>query len=224
MLMSDLGPNPWLALPPRPPYVVPADAAVLDRLRRDYGLHFDVLPAPYAGDPARATVCILTLNPGYAVTDAGDERQPRYREQRRAALTFRAEWPFPYLDPALADTGGGRYWQGRLRALVDAAGDPRRVAERLMLIEHFPYASHRFDALPEILPSQPYSFRLAGELARRGCVMIVARRLREWQLAVPELVERRAHVVHTLVPRSGSLSPATLGQAPFERVVAALRG
>jgi hypothetical protein len=218
-----MGGNPWVSLPRQAPYVLPEDLAVLDGLRREYGLHLDVLPAPYAGDPVRATVCILTLNPGYAETDHEDHLLPRYFDQRIAALTFKAEWPFPYLDPQLATTGGGRYWQSRLRRVLAEVGDAKRVAQRLMIVEHFPYASQRFDALPEILPSQVFSFRLVGELARRGCLMVVVRRLREWQLAVPELIERNDQVLRVLVPRSGFISPGTLGPQAFERVVAALK-
>lgn len=56
-----------------------------------------------------------------------------------------------------------------------------------MVVEHFPYASVRFDPLPEVLPSQLYSFRLVSRLVEGGCLVIVGRRLRERQLAVPEL-------------------------------------
>jgi hypothetical protein len=124
-VIGQIGANPWLALPREPPYVLPDDAAVLSRLPRDYGLHLDVLPAPFAGDPKRTRVCILTLNPGFAETDADDHRKARYVDQRLAALAFRADWPFPYLDPKLADTGGGRYWQSRLGPVIAAVGDAR---------------------------------------------------------------------------------------------------
>ena len=53
--------------------------------------------------------------------------------------------------------------------------------------------------------------------------MIVARRLREWQLAVPELVERRAQVIQSRTPRTGYVTERTLGPERFARVVAALR-
>jgi hypothetical protein len=139
-----MGGNPWVSLPRQAPYVLPEDLAVLDGLRREYGLHLDVLPAPYAGDPERATVCILTLNPGYAETDHEDHLLPRYFDQRIAALTFKAEWPFPYLDPQLATTGGGRYWQSRLRRVLAEVGDAKRVAQRLMIVGAFPV---RFPAL-----------------------------------------------------------------------------
>ena len=91
-----------------------------------------------------------------------------------------------------------------------------------VIVEHFPYASRSFDSLPEILPSQAYSFRLVGDLARRGCLVVVPRRLREWQLAVPELIERPRHIIRVRYPRSGYISPATLGEEPFARVVSRL--
>src|SRR5713226_9347196 len=98
----------------QPPYVLPRDQKRLDGWPPS-SLRFDVLPAPMVGDPRRARVWLLMLNPGFAEGELEDEEGDNYyRAQRRLALIGQARYPFWPLDPDLSWTVGGRYWANRL--------------------------------------------------------------------------------------------------------------
>ena len=84
--------NPWLQLSDMPPFIAPADAETLDRLRGrlvgDYELRLDLLPQPWTGNVNTAEVLVLALNPGFRTEDHADLQNRDYAEQWRLALSF----------------------------------------------------------------------------------------------------------------------------------------
>ena len=117
--------NPWLAIPDQPPYIAPEDGDLLrrvaNRLRDRYDLKLDLLPQPWTGNVNTADIFLLTLKPGFSHDDDIEIRDPDYHEQWRLALSFETRVPFYFLDPAFQGTGGYRYWNKRLRDLIDGA-------------------------------------------------------------------------------------------------------
>jgi hypothetical protein len=208
--------NPWLALPERPEFVLKEDGAVLSRyprVRNNLGL--DVLPVPYMSNPARASIYLLTLNPGYHPRDLTFERcEPDYVEQRKASLVFESRWPLVSLDPAFSFSGGFDYWRSRLRGVVvalaakDAHHDENAawqlVAERVMVIQFFPYRSISDPDCPEVLPSQKFTFKLVQGALDSGALIVLLRAIRQWSAQVPDLDS--AAVLKPAVARSGRLS------------------
>lgn len=76
--------NPWRSLPTKAPFVLDIDrdgiASFEHRVNArgktaDYGFHVELLPSPFIGNP-RASVVLLSLNPGFSErdeTDYGDQ-------------------------------------------------------------------------------------------------------------------------------------------------------
>ena len=156
--------NPWLDLPPEPPFVAPADARSLARLRRladdRSALKLDLPPQPWTGNPNTAEVFMLVLNPGFSPDDYVEFGNADYAEQWRLALSFQTRTPFYFLDPAFSGTGGYRWWARRLRELIAEVG-LEAVAQRVMCIEHFPYNSVSFKPLGRYPPQSALHVRRA---------------------------------------------------------------
>jgi hypothetical protein len=163
---------------------------------------------------------LLGLNPGYSATD------PKWhsREDFRRALLLNLKhelkgYPFYPLDPAFQESGAGQWWHKRIRWLQSESKlDPRTFAERIMVIEWFPYHSVSFEAPRTKLPSQEYSFQLARSVV--GSKVVVGMRSRQrW-----EKVDLRLGKINYLSnPRCGHVSRGNMDGSSFSEILTVLR-
>jgi hypothetical protein len=167
--------------PGAPPFVLDGDLEVLnsDRSRRaivthqtweeasrasdfcvpgDRRLHLGLLPQPFFGDLRRASIYVLSLNPGLGPGDYfGEYEVPGYRAALLANLQQQRQdvaIPFLLLDPKFAWHGGFDWWHGKLAKLIQrlalnwrvSYSEARsRLAGRLASIELLPYHSAGFN-------------------------------------------------------------------------------
>src|SRR2546425_889427 len=141
--------NPWRQLPEAPPFVLPEDDKVLRRypkLREN--LRLDFLPVPFHGSD-RADILLLSLNPGARINTLEDDET--FVKERRPGLLFESTslFPFSCLNPAFSNTAGYDYWNRRLGSLIERVGR-EVVAQRVLLVEYFPYRSSTWRPVPEL--------------------------------------------------------------------------
>lgn len=154
--------NPWVHIPPTPPYVLDCDAASLlafnRKARPEYRVELNLLPDPYIGLPD-SPVMLLALNPGFAPADLRTHQDTAFRERCLANLHQRQQrYPFYYLDPKLP--GGGRtYWEAKLRQPIRDF-DRQRVARSVACVQYFPYHSQSYGGSLGQIPSQQYTFEM----------------------------------------------------------------
>lgn len=216
--------NPWPDAPTEAPFIAPCDRQTIDLvLAADpegrSELHFEVLPEPYAGDPQRAGVVLLSLNPGWGNTEPLEQGGgvDDWNDELRRNLSFKATTPFVHIDPRFrATTGGGRWWSKRLRRLAEATSW-EQVGERLMVLEFFGYHSHTWRSLPLPLPSQAFTFQLVRETMDRGCLIVVTRGLGQWVWNVPELYTYE-RVIRLNSQRWVGLSPGNMPEGDFDGI------
>jgi hypothetical protein len=123
----------------------------------DQRLHLGLLPMPFIGDLRRATIYILSLNPGLGPHDYyGEYKVPAYRRALLANLKQKfnpGTVPFLFLDPQYSWHGGFRWWHGKLRGIIAKLADIEgiafanartKLANEIASIELFPYHSSRF--------------------------------------------------------------------------------
>ncbi len=129
-------------------------------------------------------------------------------------------YPFYPLNPEFCWTGAGTWWQQNLRKLFELGGlDPGVVAERLCVIEWFPYHSVKGKRLPleQVCPSQDYSFSLAKRAL--GQKLVVGMRARSrWGI----VDSRLGNIPYLKNPQRVSVSPNNAGEQLFWDIVAAL--
>jgi len=218
-MTTDETSNPWLDLPDKAPYVLPVDREVLvKRPARAKNLRLKVLPDPFIGDPASAALVLLALNPGFRPEDIDlNMKSELFIEQNRLNLQHKSIPPFYYFHPGLGFTGGNIWWSRILRTLLNTGLLREELAQKLMIIQYFPYHSKEYTDLGAILPSQHYSFELVRKVMADSKPIVIMRSESLWLKAVPELVTYPYFKLRN--PRNPAISPANLGEENFSRLL-----
>lgn len=164
---------------------------------------------------------LLSLIPGVSEEDRQVHARPSFRAAVRRNLRHEPQpYPFYYLDPA--EEGPGHAWcRKHLRPVLERVA-AEQVAQRLLMVQYFPYHASRFAHERLQLPSQSSSFTLVRQAVARNAVVVVLRSERLWLEAVPELAGHGR--LYRLRSRQNSmLSPRNCPDG-FEEVVGALSG
>ncbi len=208
--------NPWFALPTAGPFVLPEDSAAVDafnaRLPARSPCRIDVeavIPEPFVGAVLTAPVIVLQLNPGSDETNAAAHAVPEFRVALLANLRHElTDWPFYFLHPRFrVSQPGGRWWTGKTRKLAEVV-PLKRLAERLAVVEWFPYKSPRY-RLGCTVRSQEYGFSLVSDAMRRGALIVISRSHALWRKSVPALQDYRRQLTLASV-QNVALTPNNL--------------
>ena len=224
--------NPWEALPKKAPYILPTDRATItafnQRASERFGIVEHLMPVPYLGSP-EAPVVLLNLNPGYHPDDETRQVTPRFVRASRECLahdTKKFPFGFYFLDPLIEGTDddmgpGTRWWcKGVFPRLLEDFGN-EVLARTFFCVEYFPYRSHEFRHLGNVLESQEYSFELVRAAMRRRALIIILRSGPRWCDAIPELARyARAFSLNSL--RNPRLSPRNCPDG-FPHILRALK-
>lgn len=204
--------------------------------RKDTSLHVGLLPVPYIGYLARASVFILLLNPGLSPGDYFAEHQiPGFRaahirnlRQENADDAF----PFLFLNPRFACHPGFEYWQSKFHNIAQALQGKkgssyqdalRSLAQNLACLELVPYHSKSFGVgrLVKRLPSTKLMCEyvqdiLLPRVQSYDATIVVTRGAQYWNLPKhPNIIvyegreTRSAHL--TLKSRGGKAIAEQLG-------------
>lgn len=170
----------WRSCPiDSPPYLLPADVELIGKKCRcrcdldlaayvasdgfgdpeDKSLQLGLLPQPFVGNSAKASIVVLMLNPGFHPGDFAEVSSAPLREALVQNLHGQA-LHCPFLDPTFAAHPGFDYWHGRLRGVVRQLGDRfgwryqytlQRFAAEFASLELFPYHSAKFGVNDAVL-------------------------------------------------------------------------
>jgi hypothetical protein len=117
--------NPWLKLNPKADkngeYVLDIDSEAIKKLKEKlagkFQLQLSLFPEPFVGNPNDAEIYFLNLNPGFSEKDIKDMpaiKKHVFKNNQHESM----EYPFYWLDPALKETGGGKWWRRILSPLL----------------------------------------------------------------------------------------------------------
>ena len=185
--------NPWKELPIEPPYVLHvlrgdlrAITTFNDRRQPNKRIEIEVgsIPEPFIGNPESATVVLLNGNPGHDVRDCEAHMNNSFRAAlRRNLQREKQDYPFFPLNPAFSWTPCAKWWYKHLRELFDVGELAQfEVAQRLCVIERFPYHSLNGKNLPQnyVVPSQKYSSEIAAQALKEDKLVVGMRAKTRW--------------------------------------------
>lgn len=168
-------------------------------LKDDSAQHLGLLPIPYVGNLQRASVFILTLNPGLSPIDyyCQQHNKPFTEALIRNLCQENADDPYPFifLNPRFSWHSGFDYWHGRLRDIAQMVARKKNkdhrsglqyLAQKVCVLELVPYHSRSFGLSRSILDSLE-SVRLMVDYVRE----VVVPRAQSGEVAV--VVTRKAH-------------------------------
>jgi hypothetical protein len=182
--------NPWVNLKMiNNEYIAECDRKYIHnskyKLKNDFELKLEGLPGPYTGNPQKALVYVLALNPGHV--EGEEEIYRKYTELfLKNLIHSNVEWPFLTFCPELRYTPGGIWWTEKLQSIINTTSI-ETVSNYVFNAEYFPYHSKRYKNINEILPSQKYTFFLVKEAIKKNKVIIIMRSEKIWYKAIPEL-------------------------------------
>jgi hypothetical protein len=165
-------------------------------------------------------VVLLNLNPGFKEAEVPNHSAPYFSRLSRANLLHQqSDYPFYLLDPKLVSLGR-RWWERKLRGLIEAVGR-EAVARNVLCVEYFPYHSLRFKRCKSLLPTQLYSWGLVQAAIRRNALVVLMRSKALWFSAVPELARySRLYCVRSV--QNPAISRRNCPDA-FQNILAALQ-
>lgn len=239
--------NPWVNIPDNPPYCLPSECETINyhntNCKPINKIHTNALPEPFIGDLKKAKVVLLQLNPGWEEEDPIAHHDMDYNATIRNNLKQKNldTYPLYALNPKYKHTGNARYWNKRLKELVIQAG-LKNVAEKLVILEYFPYHSKRYHEFPKkllfhfkmkdltpsrYLHSQLYNFHLLREYLENEKTMIIALRAgKRWMNAMKTVYNLDQETCDRLIsgninPRNPYINAKSLGDG-FEEIVSKL--
>ena len=216
--------NPWIELGQEPPFLLGTDYDSIMRFNESadeiHRIHHEVLPEPFLGDQ-NAGVVLLSLNPGFNLADEKFHIRCEYFKAslRKNLVGDKQDYPFYLLDPKNSKTPGYKWWNRKLKRLIDASSR-EKVAQGMLCIEFFPYHSKKYRSLGRILASQEYNFYLLREALRRNATVVVMRSRQRWLKHVPELASY--NYLCLLNPQNPSISQGNLPDG-FRQIVEKLK-
>jgi hypothetical protein len=166
----------------------------------DRRLQIGLVPQPFMGNLEAAKVVIVLLNPGLGPADFHAEfEHPTFRAallQNLRGELVHSQFPFLFLDPTWAWTGGYSWWYARLRRIIacfeEKAGSRREaqsfVARNIASLELVPYHSQKEPRGYPDLPSVGLAKRAAAALQHAGKKIVVVRGHQHW--ALPEVADQ----------------------------------
>ena len=204
--------NPWLALPTKPPFVLPDDWESIEEFNRkntkkNLSLQTEMLPEPFIGS-LDAPLVILLQNPGDGAheEDMARHRMPDFQQKVRACHRQEVV-PYPHYSVDPKEKGPGGVWSRRkLKWLIDKFGHST-VALGVVCLEFVPYHSKNFAHSRLHLPSQDFTLQALQRAIRRKATIIIAMgKGRDWMKAVPALANYRL-LFRTSSSQNAKISP-----------------
>ena len=118
-------------------------------------LYKDLPCEPFVGDIENAKIYLVTLNPGAKKNEHENWENKDLLKLRKNNIKQTNQYPFYYLDPILAKTGGGKYWKRKDRfggliehfsSLVGGKENAMKlIATNVCDLELCPYHSEEWD-------------------------------------------------------------------------------
>ena len=215
--------NPWKKLPSQSPYVLSDDRDVLSKINRIENFEFDILPEPFLGSIDTAKVILLNLNPGFDDEDGPTHSREDFIEAlQRNLQQVPSECPFYPLDPRFSDTPVYKWWNKKLRELIEKCGRIT-VSKNVACIEFFPYHSLSKVRMKQTIPSQQYNFYIVRQAMKDNKTILIMRARREWFSCIPEL-EMYPYLLGLNSSQNVSVSKKNVSDNKFDELVQLIGG
>jgi hypothetical protein len=184
-------------------------------------LHLGLLPVPFIGNLATASVLILQLNLHAKESDYAEANDPAFIGSLQQSLTqtFAPEnkFPFMWLNPAFKEHSGYEWWFKRLKGVISKVASLRFgqkgntesslleaqafVAQNIAHLELVPYRSPNFGRqsilleLPSVQAARSYVGDVLIRKAQQDqCLVIVTRSWDKWRVLrlLPNVVRAKS--------------------------------
>ena len=187
----------------------------------------ELLPEPFIGNPEKAKVLLLALNPGFKGGANGEYKW--HKNESFGKLIFdnielkETKYPYYYLNTDKSfDKSPGHEWCKRVfRELIEAV-TAEELSKKISCIQFHGYHSKKYKYLGNRLPSQEQTFGLIRSSIKRKIPIVIMRSKKIWFNAISEL-EDYSDLIILKNPRNPTLSDGNMMEGDFNKLVKALK-
>lgn len=228
--------NPWKKFKcKKPPYLLDEDEKIIldfnekeERIPK-HKIDTNSLPVPFQGDPFKAKVILLQLNPGSDVPPGLENEEdialkvfPKLKKDILKNIKHeKLVYPFYDLNPDYSLYGGFRYWLKVWQHFIKNRNDYKRISRKICCIEFFPYHSKNYRHFSKQLECQKYNFDLVEHAIKRNALIVIMKGKRFWYGQVKGLENYKRRI--NLKSISPILSKNNINGNGFELIKQALR-
>lgn len=186
----------------------------------EYQFLLHLAPEPWIGN-INGNLFVLYSNPGATKDNVNKVSQPKNELVIRKTISnlnqTNYDYPHFHLDPALADTEGGTWFNQKYKWLINESSR-ESLAKNLVTCELAPYHSLKWKIPKFMPPTQEFTCSLIRQAMERNAVILLARTPKIWLSQIPEL----ANYSNVFRPNSinASVSPNNYPES-FEQIVLA---
>ena len=207
----------------------PADLAILQKFNRENGnndskIIGEILPEPFIGNPEKAKVLLLALNPGFGGREHFWHSDNKFRKLIFDNIELKeTDFPYYYLNTdKYFEKSPGHEWCIRVfKELINAIGQVE-LSQKICCIQFHGYHSKRYKYLGGILPSQEPTLDLIRSAMGRKIPIVVMRSKKLWFKTINKL-ENYPNLIVLKNPRNPTLSNGNMNEGDFNKVLKALR-
>lgn len=222
-------------------YIYPGDEDIIhtfnEKVQQDFKLILGIPPEPFQGNPLKAKVIILSLNPGY-IEQVNCKLAQMLRTniikeivaEKKRTLNLDADSFFTH---DAINVLGDWYWYNRFKGLKEEIGQSDiNFFKKVALIQFIAYSSFSFDDLPRnsFLPSQDFTKLLIRYIATecQDTVFLILRGKNKWKKLIDadvwiNLEESGRLICKPTHIRTQAISRATLGDNEYNKLLNILK-
>ena len=184
---------------------------------QSFALSTEREPQPYFGNP-EAPLLLLYANPVINSERDSEEATEEYsRLLDKARKHEDIEENFLYLNSAYKGRFGHEWWQSTLKNVIEDVG-LKAIHQNVFSVELFAYASLKFQAPKELIPTQEYTRWLVKRAISNHATIMLGRARREWIQLIPEL-QVYENVFQLKNPRQKRISPGNTHPGIYEQLI-----
>lgn len=193
--MVHLERNPWLGFKYSSEMIHPIDEEAVRYHNKtskiDYQFLLHLAPEPWIGN-LNGNLFVLYSNPGATRENVKKIFQPKHEIVMRKTISNLnqtiIDYPHFHLDPALAGTEGGVWFNQRYKWLINETSR-ESLARNLVTCELAPYHSLKWKIPKFMPPTQEFTYSIIRKAVERDAVILLARTPKIWLSKIPQLVK-----------------------------------
>lgn len=190
----------------------------------DFEIKTDITFEPFYGNPEKAKIFFLALNPGYKDEDLTTHQIPAVLKLIDNNLNFRInDFPYYYLhtDEAFQNYAGFKWAKRIFRELIEKV-EAENLSKAICCVQFHGYHSSKFAKLGNILPSQEVTFGFVRQAIKLKLLIVLMRSKTLWEAAIPELKEY-PNLIILNNPRNPTVSKNNMKLGKFDLLLQILK-
>jgi len=184
----------------------------------------NLLPEPFIGNPLKAKVLLLALNPGFEGSEKKWHADEKFARLIKDNIEFKESgYPYYYLNEHKDFDGNpGHIWCKRIFKELIAELGAKDLSKKIACVQYHGYHSKKYSPIGKTLPSQEQTFELVKATMKLEIPIVLMRSKKIWFAAITGL-ETYEHLIILNNPRNPTISRGNMQAGSFDNLLETLK-